>query len=158
MDGFEKLTKNRDLKINVNFLYELTQGHRSMAKQSTTKKTILVIEDDRNQLSALEQYLEKAGYLVITAINGMEGLKLLESAQYDLVITDINMPYVSGIGVISALKGKHPHIPAVAITGFGEAPLGAAKEKKANVMLKKPLKMSTLIGHIEKLLYANTPI
>ena len=129
-----------------------------MVKHNGRKKTILVIEDDKNQLFVLEQYLEKAGYQVISAINGMEGLKLLESANYDLVITDINMPYVSGIGVISALKGKHPNIPAVAVTGYGEVPLEAAKEKKANVMLAKPLKMSTLIGHIEKLLYANTPI
>ena len=124
----------------------------------TIKKIILVIDDDKNQLFVLEQYLEKAGYQVISAINGMEGLKLLESADYDLVITDINMPYVSGIGVISSLKGKHPNIPAVAVTGYGEEPLEAAKEKKANVMLSKPFEMSTLIGHIEKLLYANTPI
>ena len=129
-----------------------------MVKYNGRKKTILVIDDDKSLLSALEQYLEKAGYQVISAINGMEGLKLLESAEYDLVITDINMPYVSGIGVISALKGKRPNIPAVAITGFGEVPLGAAKEKKANVMLKKPLKMSTLVEHIEKLLYVNTPL
>ena len=122
------------------------------------KKTILVIEDDQTLLLMLKQYLEKAGYHVINAINGLEGLKLLESADYDLVITDINMPYVSGIGVISAVKGKHPNIPAVAITGFGEEPLRAAKEKKANVMLNKPFEMSTLLGHIEKLLYANTPI
>ena len=126
-----------------------------MVKHNGRKKTILVIEDDRSQLFVLEQYLEKAGYQVISAINGMEGLKLLESADYDLVITDINMPYVSGIGVISALKGKHPNIPAVAVTGYGEEPLEAAKEKKANVMLNKPFEMSTLIGHIEKLLYAN---
>ena len=89
-----------------------------MVKYNGRKKTILVIDDDKSLLSALEQYLEKAGYQVISAINGMEGLKLLESAEYDLVITDINMPYVSGIGVISALKGKRPNIPAVAITGL----------------------------------------
>ena len=126
-----------------------------MVKHNGRKKTILVIEDDKSQLYVLEQYLEKAGYQVISAINGMEGLKLLESADYDLVITDINMPYVSGIGVISALKEKYPNIPVVAITGFGEEPLEAAKEKKADVMLNKPFEMSILIGHIEKLLYAN---
>ena len=129
-----------------------------MVKHTGRKKTILVIEDDKSQLFVLEQCLEKAGYQVISAINGMEGLKLLESADYDLVITDINMPYVSGIGVISALKGKRPNIPAVAVTGYGVVPLEAAKEKKADVMLNKPFEMSILIGHIEKLLYANTLI
>ena len=119
------------------------------------KKTILVIDDDKTLLLTLEQYLKNAGYQVINAINGLEGLKLVKSADYDLVITDIDMPYVSGVGVISALKEKHPNIPAVAITGFGEEPLEAAKEKKADVMLNKPFEMSILIGHIEKLLYAN---
>ena len=92
------------------------------------KKTILVIDDDRTFLSMLEQYLVLAGYQVINAINGLEGLKLLESADFDLVITDIEMPYVSGVGVILAFKEKHPNIPVVAITGFGEEPLEAAKE------------------------------
>ena len=112
------------------------------------------MDDDENLLLMFEHYLEKAGYRVISAINGMEGLKLLESADYDLVITDIDLPYVSGLGVISALKGKHPNIPAVAISEYGEKPLEAAKEKKADVMLNKPLEMPALIGHIEKLLFA----
>ena len=122
------------------------------------KKTILVIDDDRTFLSMLEQYLVLAGYQVINAINGLEGLKLLESADFDLVITDIEMPYVSGVGVILAFKEKHPNIPVVAITGFGEEPLEAAKEKKADVMLNKPFAMSTLIAHIEKLLDANASV
>jgi CheY-like chemotaxis protein len=122
------------------------------------KKTILVIEDDQPLLLMLKQFLEKAGYQVINAIDGLEGLKLLESANYDLVITDIDMPYVSGVGVISALKEKYPDIPAIAITGFGEEPLEAAKEKKADVMLNKPFEMSILIGHIEKLIDADAPV
>ena len=121
-------------------------------------KTILVIEDDKKLLLVFEHNLEKAGYRVISAIDGMEGLKLLESVDYDLVITDIVIPYISGIGLISSLKGKHPNIPAIAITEYGEEPLRAAKEKSADVMLDKPLEMPRLIGHIEKLLYTNTTI
>ena len=122
------------------------------------KKTILVIENNKSVLSAIEQHLETVGYQVISATDGMEGLKLLDSEDYDLVITDVNMPYVSGIGVISALKGKHPNIPAVAITGYGDEPLEVAKEKKADVMLKKPFEMPKLIGHIEKLLSSKKPV
>ena len=120
--------------------------------EDNKKRTILVIEDNKGLLSALEQYLENAGYQVISAINGMEGLKLLDSMYYDLVITDINMPYVSGIGVISALKERKPNIPAIAVTGYGSVPLEVAKEKKANVILDKPFEMHALIKHIENLL------
>jgi CheY-like chemotaxis protein len=84
----------------------------------------------------------------------MEGLKQLQSADYDLVITDIVMPYVSGVGVVTALKEKRPQIPVIAITGYGKEPEAAAVEKKADLVLAKPVKMSTLKGHIEQLLAA----
>ena len=85
----------------------------------------------------------------------MEGLKLLESEQYDLVITDIVTPFVSGVGVIKTLKEKHPHIPVIAITGYGREPMDAAAEKRADVVLSKPFKMSVLDDHIETLLERN---
>jgi len=122
--------------------------------ETTQKKTILVIEDDTEVLSVIIKYLSQLGYEVITATDGMEGLKQLQSAEYDLVITDIVMPYVSGVGVVTALKEKRPHIPVIAITGYGKEPEAAAVEKKADLVLAKPVKMSTLKGYIEQLLAA----
>ncbi len=116
------------------------------------EKTILVIEDEENVLSTIVKHLQHAGYEVITAQDGMEGLKLLESEKYDLVVTDIVMPYVSGVGVVTTLKEKHPHIPVIAITGFGEEPMEAAMEKKADLVLAKPVKMAVLKDHIARLL------
>ena len=118
------------------------------------KNKILVIEDDQDVLSMLIKHLEYLGYKVITATDGMEGLKQLESAEYDLVITDIVMPYVSGVGVVTALKEKRPHIPVIAITGYGKEPESAAVEKKADLVLAKPVKMAVLNDHITKLLAA----
>ena len=123
-----------------------------MEKEQKTK--ILVIEDDSDVLAMLIKHLEYLDYTVITATDGMEGLKLLQSADYDLVITDIVMPYVSGVGVVTALKEKRPHIPVIAITGYGKEPEAAAVEKKADLVLAKPVKMSTLKGHIKQLLAA----
>ncbi len=116
------------------------------------KKTILVIEDDETILSMMVKHLKYEGYKVISAINGMEGLKLLESKRYDLVVTDIVMPYVSGVGVVTAIKERHPHIPVIAITGYGVEPMEAATEKKANLVLAKPVQMSVLKDHIVELL------
>ena len=81
-----------------------------------------------------------------------ELLKLLELEDYDLVITDIVMPYVSGVGVITALKAKRPHIPVIAITGYGKEPEEAALEKQADAVLAKPVKMSVLKDLLVKLL------
>jgi len=84
----------------------------------------------------------------------MDGMKKLDAGGYDLVITDIVMPYISGVGVVTALKEKMPHIPVIAMTGYGKEPEAAAMEKKADIVLAKPIKMSDLKDHIEKLLGA----
>ncbi len=116
------------------------------------KKTILVIEDDQDVLTMLVKHLQLLGYNVITASDGMEGLKLLEDSEFDLVITDIVMPYVSGLGVVSACKTKKANVPVIAITGYGKEPEAAAMEKKADLVLSKPVRMAVLNAHIEKLL------
>lgn len=119
---------------------------------TSSKKTILVIEDDVDVLSMMVRHLKHLGYGVITATDGMEGLKKLDSEAYDLVITDIVMPYVSGVGVVSAIKAKRPHIPVIAITGFGKEPEAAAMEKNADLVLAKPVRMSVLKDFITNLL------
>ena len=116
------------------------------------RNKILVVEDDPDVLSVMVKNLEHAGYRVITATDGMEGLKKIKSGGYSLVITDIVMPYVSGTGVVSALKESAPHIPVIAVTGYGEIPETIAIEKKADLVLSKPVRMSDLKEHVVKLL------
>jgi CheY-like chemotaxis protein len=115
-------------------------------------KTILVIEDDLSVLSMIIKHFKFLGYEVISATDGMDGLKKLEAGGYDLVITDIVMPYVSGVGVVTALKEKRPAIPVIAITGYGKEPESAAIEKKADLVLAKPVKMTLLKEYVQKLL------
>jgi DNA-binding NtrC family response regulator len=116
------------------------------------RKTILVVEDDPDVLSVMVKNLELAGYKVITATDGMEGLKKIKSGGYNLVITDIVMPYVSGTGVVSVLKESEPHIPVIAVTGYGEIPETVAMERKADLVLSKPVRMSDLKEHVARLL------
>jgi len=116
------------------------------------EKTVLVIEDDLDVLSTIDKHLTYIGYDVITAKDGMEGLKKLDLGGYDIVITDIVMPYVSGVGIVTAVKEKNPHIPVIAITGYGKEPEAAAMEQKADLVLAKPVKMEILKDHITRLL------
>ena len=116
------------------------------------KKTVLLIDDDLDVLSTIVKHLEYEGYRVITAEDGMEGLKKVEEGQYHLVITDIVMPYISGVGVVTAVKKKYPGIPVIAITGYGKEPEAAAAEKEADLVIAKPVKISVLKDHISKLL------
>ena len=121
-----------------------------MEKQD--KKTILIIEDDLDVLSAFIKHFKLLGYEVIIATDGMEGLKKIDAGGYDIVITDIVMPFVSGVGVVTTLKDKKPDIPVIAITGYGKEPEAAAMEKKADLVLAKPVKMTVLKDHVEELL------
>ncbi len=115
-------------------------------------KKILVIEDDQEVLKMLLDYLRLLGYEPKGAEDGLNGLKALRSSTFDAVITDITMPYVSGIGIISIIKKDHPQIPVIAITGFGEEVEALAQEKHADAVLSKPFEMKELKELIERLL------
>jgi len=116
------------------------------------KKTLFIIEDDNHVLSMMKNYFEYLGYNTVTASDGMEGLKMLKSENYDLVITDIVMPYVSGLGIISLIKERSPDVPVIAITAYGENPERLAAEKQADIVLRKPFDMAKLRDHVSKLL------
>jgi CheY-like chemotaxis protein len=121
-------------------------------EETARKKTILIIEDDPDVLATVVKQLEYLGYDVLTASDGMEGMKKLDRGGYDLVITDIVMPFISGVGVVTALKEKMPHIPIIAMTGYGKEPESAAMEKKADVVLAKPVKIAVLKDTLDKFL------
>ncbi len=84
-------------------------------------------------------------------------MKLFESEDkdFDLIITDLVMPYITGVGVISIVKQQRPEIPIIAITGWGEHPEALATESQADLVLKKPFVLSELDNLISKLLSKN---
>jgi two-component system cell cycle sensor histidine kinase/response regulator CckA len=115
---------------------------------------LLVIDDSQEILTAIHKYLKQKNYEVATAADGLEGLKLLKSTEggFDLVITDLVMPNVSGVGVIAILKKQFPGIPVVAITGYGEQPEALALEANADLVLEKPFNLDDLEQSIANLL------
>ncbi len=119
-----------------------------------SKQKILIIDDSEMIVEMLQQFLLQKGFELITALNGLDGLKLFEAEPetFDLVITDIVMPNISGVGVISILKNKRPDLPIIAITGFGEHPEALASEAHADMVLEKPIDLSVLDKQITNLI------
>ena len=115
---------------------------------------LLVIDDNKEILEALYDFLSKKNYDVVPASNGLEGLKLIENEKkgFDLVITDLIMPDISGVALISIIKKKYPNTRVIAITGWGEHPEALATEAEADHVLEKPFELSDLEKLIEKLL------
>jgi DNA-binding NtrC family response regulator len=115
---------------------------------------LLIIDDNKEILTALTDFLSKKKYDVVSASDGLDGLKLLEKEQqgFDLVITDLVMPNISGVGLISIIKKKFPDLPVIAITGWGEHPEALATEAQANRVLEKPFDLSELDTVIRELL------
>jgi DNA-binding response OmpR family regulator len=117
------------------------------------KYRILIIDDSEETVAGLQHFFSKK-YEVFTAGDGMEGLKLFENEDngFDLVITDLVMPYISGVGVISIIKKKYAGIPVIAITGWGEHPGALATEAQADIVLEKPIELPELEKLVEDLL------
>ena len=107
---------------------------------------LLIIDDNKEILTALTDFLSKKKYDVVSASDGLDGLKLLETEQqgFDLIITDLVMPNISGVGLISIIKKNFPDLPVIAITGWDEHPEELATEAQANRVLEKPFDLSEL--------------
>ncbi len=117
------------------------------------KYRLLIIDDSEETVAGLKHFFSKT-YKVFTAPDGMEGLKLFETEPegFDLVITDLVMPYISGVGVISIIKKKYPGTPIIAVTGWGEQPGALATEAQADIVLEKPIELPELDKLVSELL------
>ena len=120
------------------------------------KKTfkLLIIDDNKEILDALCESLSKKKYDITSANNGLEGLKYLEKEEqgFDVVITDLIMPDISGVALISIIKKRFPDILVIAITGWGEHPEALATEAEADLVMEKPFELSELEKSLKKLL------
>ena len=79
---------------------------------------ILVIEDEAQVRDSYLDMFSYFGYEVEAVSNGREGLSLINKKDYDIVVTDLNMPEIDGIEVLQYIKKKKPFIEVIVITGF----------------------------------------
>ena len=82
-----------------------------------SKAQILVVDDDPGVRESLEMLLMSAGYDVATADNGVSAVSHLSRTVPDLLVTDLNMPHMSGVELISHVRSRHPSVSIVAMSG-----------------------------------------
>lgn len=95
-----------------------------------TKKSILIVEDEQDIQSLYKEFLTDAGFEVDTASNGEEGLAKISADKADIVLLDIMMPKIDGIGVLQILKDQKKKLPKIImLTNLSHD--GALKEAEA---------------------------
>jgi len=113
--------------------------------------TILVIDDCHPLVLALERMLKGAGYDVLAASGVRQGIELLRQRRVDLVITDLDMPEVSGVELLQFAQHEHLSMPFIAMSG-NDWPMSTFRMVRslgALFALKKPLTAERLIGTVE---------
>jgi CheY-like chemotaxis protein len=127
---------------------------RSLAEPSRESPLILVIDDDDAVRSSVAFLLESAGFAVVAAADGREGLCRYDEVQPDIVITDIMMPHTEGIEVILRLREARRTLPILAISGGwrrGDASLLEMVAKLgATEILAKPFASDDLLAAIQR--------
>jgi len=132
---------------------QLAMKAREVLGQSKTPGRILVLDDDDAVRGLLEQVLSDAGYEVMSARDGREGMRLVASRPFDLVLTDLIMPDQEGIETIRGLHRDYPSIRIVAMSGAADAVyLKTAELLGAHVTLRKPIDCQDLLRTIRELL------
>lgn len=119
---------------------------------------ILVAEDEPLMLMAIEAKLRNEGFEVIGAPDGREALKALENSTPDLIITDILMPYTSGLELIGIVKSNYTKkIPIIVLSGLGqEDTVMEAFQLGADDFITKPFNPTELSVRVKRLLKVPT--
>jgi DNA-binding NtrC family response regulator len=120
---------------------------------------ILVVDDEENTRLGLSKLLSQEGYLVDLAANGMEALELLRRQRVSLVISDINMPDMNGIGFLREISRRFPSTNVIMITAYGgvESYL-EAMNLGALEYLHKPVRLDELRSVLKKVFNGNSAV
>jgi DNA-binding NtrC family response regulator len=116
---------------------------------------LLIVEDDEDILLSFKEFFSALpGYDVKTATNGLDALKLLkqDSKIFHALITDLVMPHISGVGLITITRKMSPDTRIIAITGWGDHPGALASEAAADMVLNKPIDLFEIERLLMKLL------
>jgi len=122
----------------------------------STKNKILVIDDEPEVVELLKKRLERVGYQVITATDGMGGFKKACEQKPDLILLDIIMPEVDGLTVLRRLRAEEAtcEIPVIMVTAKGRTDsMFEAQRYRATDYIIKPFQWSELLRFIKRYLF-----
>lgn len=118
--------------------------------------TLLIIDDDDQMILLLRRVLQQAGYHVLEATNGKDGIDIYKKSEPDLVIADIIMPEKDGLETIAEIRRLASDVKIIAISGGGRAGaegyLRMAKAFGVDSTIEKPINTQELVAQVSRLL------
>ncbi len=124
-----------------------------MSKRELKDLKILIVEDEPELRKILSLLLVRKGLQVTTASNGNEGFAQIESQPFDVVISDVKMPYCDGIQLLSKIRQRDSRVPYVYLaTGFADINEQEAIALGARGLVHKPFNIQMIVEQIEKCL------
>ena len=110
-----------------------------------TGARVLIVEDDDSLRQAMHAQLAKEGYLTASAVDASEAFKILEKSPHQLVITDLNLPGISGVELLKKIHADYPNTAVIVMTAFGTVQ-SAVEAMKAGAYdyIVKPIYLSLI--------------
>ncbi len=110
-----------------------------------TPKRILVVEDDAEMRTLLEDFLKEEGFEIELVSNGAEAFRKLVRESFALILTDIRLPGLTGLDILPGFRKLQPEVPIIVITAFGSEDVREKAIKRgATIYLEKPVHFYTL--------------
>lgn len=124
-------------------------------KQRIDTRSILVVDDDEIMRSALKRILENEGYKVILAVDGLELSKILETSRLDMILLDVNLPWVDGYELCRLIKDHHSlkEVPLVLVSARkSKEDIQAGLDAGCDDYVTKPFDIDYMTGVINRML------
>jgi DNA-binding NtrC family response regulator len=112
---------------------------------------ILVVDDDPGQRSLLNAFLRQQGFAAMLAESGTQALEALRGSRFDLMISDVRMPGLSGLETLRLVRKEHPDLPVLLVTAFADIreAVEAMRDGAVNY-LAKPIDLDELLASIQQ--------
>lgn len=118
---------------------------------------ILIVDDEINIRFVLSAMLKKEGYAVVSATDGLEALQILKTGRIDVVVTDLKMPHLDGMGLLNCINEQYPEVPVIIITAYGTVATAVEALKKGALdYITKPFELDDLKHVISKAVKTRT--
>jgi two-component system CheB/CheR fusion protein len=110
---------------------------------------ILLVEDSADAREAFTRLLELDGATVVAAADARQGADHAAAQEFDVVVTDLGLPDITGDALIRTVLATAPRRPRIiAVTGYGEPYVSRARAAGADAVLIKPISWNRLVGHL----------